>query len=200
MGAFIDFSAANFRPSANKVDRSRERDILLSSLVYRPAIFQRKDIRWIGAHAWRSEAKELGVTALKAVKDDIDHVFIREAAEPVASLIRQLFGTTPADAVTCIPCGHSRRPDCFGKRLARAAAEALGVPFLQIFADRPRDGPSHPRQSARLPPLKQIATPARSVSAPPIPRSAASRNNARLSPTAKEPRMTLIRAQSPRHT
>jgi hypothetical protein len=159
VGAFVDFSRANFCPSANEADRSRERDILLRSLIYRPTIFQRRDIRWISAHTWRSEAKERGVTALKAVKDEVDPDFIRQAAEPVAALIRQLFGAEPADAVTCIPCGHSRRPDCFGKRFSQAAAEALGVPFVQIFADRPRDGVSHPKQSTRLPPLRQIARP-----------------------------------------
>lgn len=152
---FVDFSNANFRLSADK----SEQDRLLTSLIYRPTIFQRKDVRWIAAHAWRSGSKECGIAALKAVKGDLDPMFIRKAAEPVAGLIRQLFGTEHADAVTSIPCGHSRRPDCFGKRIAQAVAEALEVPFVQIFADRPRDGVSHPKRSARLPPLTQIAKP-----------------------------------------
>jgi hypothetical protein len=162
-GPFVDFGRANFRHSASKVERPRDKDILLDSLIYRPTIYQRKDVRWIAAHTWRSEAKERGVTALKSVKDSLDPNFIKEAAGPVAALIRQLFGTAPADAVTSIPCGHSRRPNCFGKQLAQAVAEAIAVPFVQVFADQPRSGASHPKQSAKLPPLRQIARPPRST-------------------------------------
>jgi hypothetical protein len=37
-----------------------------------------------------------------------------------------------------------------GKRLARAAAEALGLPFVQVFEDRlVGGGSSHPQRSAR---------------------------------------------------
>ncbi|HEV2099279.1 MAG TPA: phosphoribosyltransferase [Stellaceae bacterium] len=35
--------------------------------------------------------------------------------------------------------------------------------FVQIFADRPRNGTSHPKQSAMLPPLVQIAAPPKSA-------------------------------------
>lgn len=156
---FVDFNNASFRISSNDC-LSNEKAALLSSLLYQPTIFQRKDVRWIAAYTWKADAKERGVSALKVVKNGLDPVFIREAAEPVAALIRQLFGAEPADAVTCVPCGHSRRPDCFGKRFAQSVAETLSLPFVQVFADQPRIGTSHPRHSARLPQLRQIAKPA----------------------------------------
>lgn len=157
---FVDFGRAYFRPSGNEPEPPRDKDILLRSLVHRPTIFQRRDIRWIAAHTWRSQARERGVKALKAVKDGLDPGFIKEAAEPVSALIRQLFGSGSAHTVTCIPCGHSCRANCFGKLLAQAVAEGLGLPFIQVFADRPRAGVSHPKQSTKLPPLRQIARPA----------------------------------------
>lgn len=156
---FVDFNRALFRLSANEPEPLREKDILLRSLVYRPTIFQRKDVRWIAAHTWRSQAKERGIRALKAVKNDFDPVFIKAAAEPISALIRELFGSGPAHAVTCIPCGHSCRADCFGKLLAQAVALGTGMPFIQVFADRHRAGVSHPKQSTKLPPLRQIARP-----------------------------------------
>jgi hypothetical protein len=58
-----------------------------------------------------------------------------------------------------VACGHSRRPYCFGKQLAQSVADALRVPFLQIFADRFCSGVSHPKEFAKLPPLRQIADP-----------------------------------------
>jgi hypothetical protein len=156
-GNFVDFGGAYFETPTNNVDQFSQQEALLSSLIYRPTIYERKRVRWIAAHTWRSDAKERGMAALKAVKNDLDPAFIADQAELVAALIRQLFGTERTDAVTCIPCGHSRRKDCFGKRLAHAVAEALNIPFVQVFADRPRDGASHPKQSAKLPPLRQIA-------------------------------------------
>lgn len=77
----------------------------------------------------------------------------------MAALICELFGDQPAEGVTNIPCGHSRRTDCFGKRLAEAVAAHLQIKFVQVFADRPRAGVSHPKQFANVTPLRRIATP-----------------------------------------
>jgi hypothetical protein len=160
---FVEFNHATFRVQTNEEERSRHKDMLQRSLIYRPSIFQRNDIRWIAAHAWRSGVRERGIAALKGVKQDLDPQFLREVAASIAGLIRELFGGGPIGAVTCIPCGHSRRPDCFGKRLAQFVAEALDLPFVQVFADRPCAGVSHPKTSAKLPPLRQVASPFRSM-------------------------------------
>jgi len=74
-------------------------------------------------------------------------------------LVQQLRGDRAADAITSVPCGHSRRPDCFRKRLAQSVAELLGLPFVQVFADRFCEGVSHPKEFRKLPPLQQIADP-----------------------------------------
>lgn len=160
---FVDFNDANFHLAISDAERSRHKDTLLSALIYRPTIYQRNDIRWIAAHAWRAKAKAQGIAALKEAKRRLDPSLITEAAEPITALIRQLIGETPAQAMTCVPCGHSRRSDCFGKQLAHRVAELLGVPFIQVFSDRPCAGVSHPRRSAKLPPLAQIGSPPRSV-------------------------------------
>ena len=89
---------------------------------------------------------------------------ILEAAVSIAALACELFGDHPADAVTSVPCGHSRRPDCFGKQLAQAvAAEFQLARFVQIFADRPAVGGSHPKQNRQLTPLVQIGRPPQSL-------------------------------------
>ena len=88
---------------------------------------------------------------------------IREAAELLSALVRRLHGDGAAAVVTSVPCGHSRRSDCFGKRIAQAMAKDLGLPFVQVFADRPCSGVSHPKEFAKLPPLEQIADPLSSM-------------------------------------
>lgn len=118
---------------------------------------------WVSVHAWRASAQARGIAALKQAKAQLDPGLIRDAAEPVASLIRQSYGPYPADAITAVPCGHSRRSDCFSKRLAQAIAVAIGVPWIQVFADRPVAGSSHPRSSVELPPLQQIGAVPHSV-------------------------------------
>jgi hypothetical protein len=74
-------------------------------------------------------------------------------------MTQQLGGRRPAEAITRVPCGHSRRSDCFGKLLAQAVAAALDLPFRQVFADRFCTGVSHPKEIALLPPLQQIVKP-----------------------------------------
>ena len=156
---FVEFGAATFRAGASEPQRPRHEAGLLGSLVYRPMVFRRNDIGWIATCAWRSSAKADDLLALKRAKREIDRRLIEEAGQLLAALIRQLHGEGAADAITCIPCGHSRRPDCFGKRLAQCVAEILGLPFLQVFADRFCSGVSHPKEFIKLPPLEQIADP-----------------------------------------
>lgn len=160
---FVDFAEAIFRTAADEAKRKCSRSPVSAALVYRPALFRRNEIRWIAAYAWRSSQRARGLAALKQAKAALDPSLIDEAATSIAGLIREIFGDKPVDAITGIPCGHSRRADCFGKQLARSVAKVIGLPFLQIFADRPCPGSSHPKQSMTLPPLQQIADPPRSM-------------------------------------
>jgi hypothetical protein len=77
-------------------------------------------------------AKVDDIAALKRAKRELDRRLIDGAAEYVAALIHHLHGDRAADAITNVPCGHSRRPDCLGKQIAQAVAEALRLPFLQV--------------------------------------------------------------------
>jgi hypothetical protein len=45
---------------------------------------------------------------------------ISAAAGEIAGLLRLLFGHFAGWIATSVACGHSRRPDCFGKRLGGA--------------------------------------------------------------------------------
>jgi hypothetical protein len=159
MPEFVEFGQATFRAGATEAGRLREEAGLFGSLVYRPAVFRRNDVGWIAACAWRATARADDLAALKRAKREIDQRLIGEAGNLMAALIRQLCGNWPADAITCVPCGHSRRHDCFGKRLAQSVAAALGLPFLQVFSDRFCSGVSHPKEYAKLPPLEPIADP-----------------------------------------
>jgi predicted amidophosphoribosyltransferase len=155
----VEFGDATFRAGASEAERPRHETGLLGSLIYRPTVFRRNDVAWVAACAWRAAAKADDVAALKRAKREIDRRLIDGAAEFVTALIRQLRGDQAAGAVTSVPCGHSRRPDCLGKQIAQVVAAALGLPFRQIFADRPCSGVSHPKEFAKLPPLERIADP-----------------------------------------
>jgi hypothetical protein len=159
MPGFVDFSLATFRGGATEAARPRQDARLLGAIVYRPMVFRRNDVGWIAACAWRARAKVDDIAALKHAKRALDPRLVGEAADLLTALIRQLQGNGAADAITCVPCGHSRRPDCLGKRIAQAVADGLGLPFLQVFADRPCSGVSHPKEFAKLSPLEQVAEP-----------------------------------------
>jgi hypothetical protein len=157
--SFVEFREATFRAGAGEAQRPYHETGLLGSVVYRPMVFRRNEVGWIGACAWRAAAKANDVAALKRAKRELDPQLIGEAAELLATLVRQLRGNRAAEAVTSIPCGHSRRPDCLGKRIAQAVADRIDLPFLQVFADRPCSGVSHPKEFAKLPALEQLAEP-----------------------------------------
>jgi hypothetical protein len=160
---FVEFGEAAFRAGAAELKTPRREAGLLGSLVYRPTVFRRNEIALVAACAWRSAAKADDLAVLKRAKREIDQRLIGDASELTAALIRQLRGEPAAGAITCVPCGHSRRPDCFGKRLAQGVAELLGLPFVQVFADRFCSGVSHPKEYSKLPPLEQIADPVASM-------------------------------------
>lgn len=65
---FIDFAEATFRNVVDQAEFARPRSSLLASLVYRPALFRRNEIRWIAAYAWRSRARVRGLRILKQEK------------------------------------------------------------------------------------------------------------------------------------
>jgi hypothetical protein len=163
LAGFVEFAEATFRAGATETERPRHEVGLVGSLVYRPMIFRRNDVGWIAACAWRAAAKVDDIAALKRAKRELDRRLIDGAAELVAALVQQLRGDRAADTITGVPCGHSRRPDCFGKRLAQGVAELLGLPFVQVFADRFCEGVSHPKEFRKLPPLHQIADPFPSI-------------------------------------
>ena len=131
----------------------------VGSLVWRPAFRSRNSVAYLVTRAWRADAKKTDIGTLKAVKRCCDPAVIGAAAADVATVARTLGGPLTGWTVTTVPCGHSRRPDCFGKQLAQAVAQQLGLPFLQVWADRFVSGVSHPKEFAKLPPLDWQAEP-----------------------------------------
>jgi hypothetical protein len=154
---FVYFTDAVFYPLGDPAASASQTSPLSSLLIYRPALFRRNQIRWIAACAWRARSRVNGIAALKRAKKTLDPSVIADAATSITPLIQETFGHKSVDAISCIPCGHSRRTNCFGNQLAQSVAAMLELPFLQIFADRPCPGVSHPKQSASLAPLQQIA-------------------------------------------
>jgi hypothetical protein len=132
LSGYVEFGHATFRAGANEAERPHHEARLLGSLVYRPMVFRRNDAGSIAACAWRAGAKADDVVALKRAKRELDRRLIDGAAELVAALVHQLRGDRASDAITSVPCGHSRRPDCLGKQIAQAVAATLGLRSLPI--------------------------------------------------------------------
>lgn len=135
------------------------RQSLLGGLAWRPALYRRNAVSWCSIRAWRADAKRADLARLKLCKATVDPAMIAAAAGEIAGLLRLLFGHFGGWTATAIACGHSRRPDCFGKRVARAAAELLELPFAEVFEDRFVAGVSHPKEFRDLPALTFRSTP-----------------------------------------
>jgi hypothetical protein len=152
----VEFGEGAFRVVKRHSAGANPTSQILDYIVNRPAIYRRNSIRWISACAWRSRGEEPGLAELKKAKEKRDPSLIATAGRSIADLVEEIFGRDAADAVMCIPCGHSKKSECFGKRLARQVADLLDLPFVQVFADRPCHGASHPKTRASLPPLQQL--------------------------------------------
>lgn len=134
-------------------------DAAIGSLVWRPAFRSRNDVAYLVTRSWRSDVKKADVGLLKDAKRSCSPDVLAAAAADLAVVAAKLGGPLQGWTVTTVPCGHSRRPDCFGKQLAQLCAQQLGLPFLQVWADRFVSGVSHPKEFSKLPPLEWQAAP-----------------------------------------
>lgn len=124
-----------------------------------PRLRRRIDMTFIACRAWRADHRELAIVHMKEAKRAPEPGFVGAAATETAAVALAMFGAGASDAVASIACGHSRTPECMGKRLAAATAEALGTPYCKLFADRFLMGVSHPKEFRNLPPLAWCADP-----------------------------------------
>ena len=132
---------------------------LLDTLIARQVIRRRNDVSYLTLRAWRKPIRDSQIKALRHLKADPPRAFVSAAAQEVAAAAQAAFGAAAFGSVVPVPCGHSRRDDCFSVRLAQAAADYLGTACIEVFACAPREGTSHPRRSAALPKLRRIAEP-----------------------------------------
>ena len=127
---------------------------VIGHTVWRPMIFARHEVSWVACRAWRWSTKQADLAVFRAAKKDGAPAVIEAAAGEVALLVGRLFGSLSGWTVVPMPCGNSGSAECFGKRLARESAAALGLPFAQVFEDRlVEGGSSHPQRYSRLGPL-----------------------------------------------
>lgn len=123
---------------------------VLGSLVWRPALYSRRDVCWIGARAWRIRTKRTDLAALRAAKAAMTGAVLDAAAADLVAVLGRLRGDWSDHRVAPVPCGNSGSAECFGKALARRVADALGAGFVQLWEDRPVSGSSHPVRSRNL--------------------------------------------------
>ena len=149
-------------PAPDHTDASAP-DSPLGGLMYRPTLYRRNAVSWVSVRSWRADAKGADLARLKLCKAAVDQRVIGAAAAEIAALLRLLFGHFAGWIATSVACGHSRRPDCFGKRLGQAVAGELALGFAEVFEDRFVDGVSHPKEFSKLPPLMYRDKPAAPV-------------------------------------
>lgn len=126
---------------------------LSETLVKRQSLKSRNGVAYVTLRTWRRPIKEHQIRALAALKAYPHPTFVSQVANEIVAAAKTLFGTRSA-CVVPVPCGHSRRTDCLSVQLARETANQLKRPFVEIFSPQFRAGASHPKQSAKLPPLK----------------------------------------------
>lgn len=126
--------------------------------VLRPALYSRNGVSWATVRAWGAESKACDLDALKAAKAAPDTGLVDVTAGEIAALVAMAWPGVFGE-VTCVACGHSRRADCFGARLAETVADRIGARFTRVFRDRFCSGSSHPKEFRKLAPLEWASPP-----------------------------------------
>lgn len=144
--------------SGESEDHQVVSDFLLSTLIRRRSMRARRDLIYFGVRNWRSALKSYQIAALRAIKRNPPEPFLRAVATEVADEAVRLAGRNAFQAVTAVPCGHSR-PDGLSHQLGRHVARHLGLPFTDAFAYRSILGSSHPRTNLSRPPMKLVCAP-----------------------------------------
>lgn len=130
---------------------------LLKTIVRQRNLRQRDGVSFVTLVRFRAGVREPQLEALKALKCDPPDAFVDAVADDLAGTARELWDGV-FKSVVPVPCGHSGS-DCLAKRLAERVAQKTGVPVMHAFAPLPVSGSSHPRRSAKLPPLQIVETP-----------------------------------------
>jgi hypothetical protein len=117
---------------------------LVEELVRRPAVRHRNDVGYLTLRSWPASLRRDALDAFKAEKRAKTPSVLAAAAEEIAAEARLLLAPGAGWPVTCVACGHSRDPRCWGKLLAESVAAALRLPFVEAFRDRFVTGSSHP--------------------------------------------------------
>lgn len=127
--------------------------------VLRPALYSRNGVTWTAVRAWGATSKASDMETLKVAKAAATSELVDYAADEIAALVMRACPGVFGEIVP-VACGHSRRSDCFGDRLAEQVAERIGATLTRVFAHRFVSGVSHPKEFAKLPPLEVLTPPA----------------------------------------
>jgi hypothetical protein len=122
---------------------------ILSTLVPKRRLLQRKGEFYHSLFTWRRPIKREQIDSVRAIKLSIDDHFVDAVAREIADYIRDLGVGSLYRYVVPMPCGHSGE-GCLACRLAQALAPMLGIGFAEGFEELPDMGSAHPQRSARM--------------------------------------------------
>jgi len=133
---------------------------LLDTLVEQRALRSRNKVSYLTVRTWRKPIKAYQIKALKALKRSDPKGGALAIGNEIIDVVSSMVGTDSFDGIIAIPCGHSTGETCLSALIADTLSARTGLPVFRAFAPRPLAGSSHPKSSARMPPLKLRAEPA----------------------------------------
>jgi len=119
-------------------------DTLWERVVHRPKWNKKRGGRFLSLCAWNKRTRGRDIVALHLLKESGDYAeLVGQIAEEVTTALDQFVGRSAIAWITTPPRSHIADRH-FATDGAQAIAALMGVPFVRIFADTPRDNRSHP--------------------------------------------------------
>ncbi len=128
-------------------------EFLTKTLIRQRRIRERKGVTFLATATWRSTVREEQLSALKVLKKHLPQDFVESVAVDLAASLQAVTGGQAFKYVTWVPCGHSG-VGCLAEKSAQALAKIIDAEAVQAFKPLQSCGTSHPRKSARLPPMR----------------------------------------------
>lgn len=127
---------------------------LTDTLVEQKALRSRNNVSYLTVRTWRKPIKAYQIKALKALKRTDLRSCVGIIADEMLAAISAMVGVSSFDGIVAIPCGHSDSDHCLSMMISELLSEKMSIPVVRAFAPRPLKGSSHPKASAKMPPLK----------------------------------------------
>lgn len=127
-------------------------DFLDRTLIQKKSALERNGVGYVAVRAWRKDAKELQIAAMRSVKAAPTWAIAEKIALELTAFVDTFHGPNFFEVVVPIPAGSSGMKNSLTVLIASTVADRLRLPFRDCLVPQGVPGVSHPKKSQGIRP------------------------------------------------